>query len=134
MSECTACSGSPWSCPRCGVGVCSDHMAAYRQECISCALAYYDSLDKVRMNVWFVIGALFPWYLYALIYPSLPSWDARSGGFRAITTGVPALDVLIMFAIVSVFAGKAMITLRKWRHDRTFVSSEPPRAQLVVRD
>ena len=106
-------------------------MAAYRDECLDCSLAYYDSLEKVHLNVWFVIGALLPWTLYASVYSHLPSWSERSGGFRAITTSFPALDILIMVAVVSWFSGKAMIGLRKWFHHRSFVTRDLARARLV---
>jgi hypothetical protein len=131
MSGCTNCRISTWTCPRCSAAICPDHMAMDRQECVDCALAYYDSLDRLHMPVWFAIGALVPWIAYAALYAQLPSWSARSGGPRAITTGVPALDVVIMFTVMSVFAGKAMMRLRKWSHERSFVTRELARAKLV---
>ncbi|HEY5926690.1 MAG TPA: hypothetical protein VIV11_33620 [Kofleriaceae bacterium] len=131
MTRCTACTTSTMTCPRCGNSVCVDHLAIEGDNCLDCAVAYYDSLDKVNLNVWFALGALMPWTLYAAIFSALPSWDARSGGFRAITTGFPALDVIIMFAVMSVFAGKAMMGLRKWFHRKSFVTRELARAKLV---
>ena len=131
MKECTNCRTSTWHCPRCDAPMCADHMATYRQECVDCALAYYDSLDKLHLNVWFALGALVPWAAYIGIFSHLPSWSTRSGGFRAITTGFPALDILIMFTVMSVFAGKAMMGLRKWWHHRSFVTRELARARLV---
>jgi hypothetical protein len=113
--------------------MCGDHTAIDRNECVDCALAYYDSADKLHMSRWFLAGAAVPWALYALVYSHLPDWSARSGGPRAITTGVPALDVVIMFAITSVFAGKAMMGLRKWAHRRSFVTRELARAKLARR-
>ena len=129
--ECTHCRTSTWTCPRCDAPMCPDHMAIERETCIDCALAYYDSLEKVRMNAWFIAGFLLPWGAYIGMLPDLPSWSERSGGYRAMTTGVPALDVLIIVGFVSVFAGKAMIGLRKWMHRRTFVTRELARAKLV---
>lgn len=131
MTGCTNCRISTWHCPRCDAAICADHMAMDRQECVDCALAYYDSLDNLHLNAWFGLGALVPWAAYAALYDHLPSWSARSGGYRAITTGVPALDVVIMFAVMSVFAGKAMIGLRKWQHGRSFVTRELARAKLI---
>lgn len=131
MIECTHCRASTIECPRCGTAMCGDHTAIDRMECVDCALAYYDSLDRISMNAWFAAGASLVWIAYAALYPALPSWSARAGGYRALTTGVPALDVLIVFAITSVFAGKAMMGLRKWRHDRSFVTRELARARLV---
>jgi len=131
MVGCTSCGMTTSTCRRCNEPTCADHMATYRDECLDCSLAYYESLEKVRLKAWFVVGALLPWALYASVYSNLPSWSARSGGFRAITTGVPALDVMIMFAVVSWFAGKAMIGLRKWFHHRSFVTRELARARLV---
>ncbi len=131
MTACTKCRASTWECPRCGNAMCPDHMATYREECIDCALAYYDGLDKLHLNAWFALGALVVWIAYAALYPALPSWSARSGGYRAITTGVPALDVAIMFAVISVFAGKAMMGVRKAIHRRSFVTRELARAKLI---
>jgi len=131
MMNCTACRTSTWSCPRCGDALCPDHTATYRQECLDCALAYYESRDTLHVRVWFALGVALPWLLYASVYSQLPHWSERSGGFRAITTGVPALDVVLMFAFVSFFAGKAMVTLRMWRHDRTFERRELAPARVV---
>ena len=131
MIECTQCRASTIECPRCGTAMCGDHVAIDRLECIDCAVAYYDSLDSIPMNAWFAAGASLVWIAYAALYPALPSWSMRGGGYRALTTGVPALDMLIVFAIMSVFAGKAMMGLRKWRHDRSFVTPELARATLV---
>ncbi len=133
MMDCDACRTSTWSCPRCGVAVCADHMATYRNECMDCTLAYYASLDTVHLNRWFVLGALLPWALYACVYSHLPAWSARSGGFRAITTGVPALDVVLVFAVGSVFAGKGMITFRRWWHGRAFATPGLAPARAFVR-
>jgi hypothetical protein len=133
MMTCTACRTSSWSCPRCGDARCADHVATYRQECLDCALAYYASRDTVHMRAWYAVGAALPWLLYASVYSELPSWSERSGGFRAITTGVPALDVVLMFAFVSFFAGKAMVTLRTWWHDRVFARRELAPARVVAR-
>jgi hypothetical protein len=130
-TPCTNCSISAWHCPRCDAAVCADHMAMYRQECVDCALAYYDSLDRVNLRAWFVVGFALMWVPYFALSSHLPSWSARSGGYRAITTGVPALDIVIMVTITAVFAGKAMMTLRKWMHHRSFVTRELARAKLV---
>jgi len=131
MPGCTSCRTSTVTCPRCAKSICADHMAAYRDECLDCAIAYYDSLEDLHLNVWFMLGALQPWAFYAAIYSHLPIWSERSGGFRAITTGLPALDVVIMFAVMSWFAGKAMVALRKWLHQRSFVTRQLARARLV---
>jgi hypothetical protein len=131
MMVCTHCRVSTTICPRCGVSICGDHMAIDRDTCVDCAVAYYDDLDRVHMGAWFVAGFLLPWAAYVALYDYLPSWSARAGGFRAITTGVPALDVVIMFTITAVFAGKAMMGLRKWHHRRSFVTRELARAQLL---
>jgi hypothetical protein len=111
--------------------ICSDHAAAYEQGCVDCALAYYDSRDELHTKAWFALGFGALWLVYAAVYSHLPSWSARSGGFRAITTGMPALDVLIMFTIVAVFAGKAAVALRRRWHRRTFVTRELARAKLI---
>jgi hypothetical protein len=108
-------------------------MAVYIDTCDDCALAYYDSRERMRPSVWFVIGFGLPWLAYAALYEHLPAWSARSGGFRAITTGVPALDVLVIFAITAVFAGRAMVGLRSWLHRRSFMTGAMPRATLHVR-
>ncbi|HEX5059965.1 MAG TPA: hypothetical protein VFV99_11430 [Kofleriaceae bacterium] len=130
--ECTNCRTSVYSCSRCGAETCVDHMALeHRDTCLDCALAFYDSQDKLHLNAWFIAGFILPWALYLRMLPDLPSWSERSGGYRAMTTGFPALDVLIIVGFVSVFAGKAMIGLRKWMHRRTFVTRELARAKLV---
>ena len=131
MKTCTNCRISEWRCPRCDTPICPDHLAIEREECVDCALAYYDSLDTLHLNMWFAAGALVPWASYAALYSRLPDWSARSGGFRALTTGFPALDILIMVAFTSFWCGKAMMGLRKWNHRRSFVTRELARAKLV---
>ncbi|HEY5947870.1 MAG TPA: hypothetical protein VIV40_20360 [Kofleriaceae bacterium] len=128
---CNLCRTSPTRCPRCHTPVCNDHIALYEQSCVDCAIAYYDSRDRLHVGAWFALGFGALWLLYAAVYDQLPSWSARSGGFRAITTGVPALDVVIMFTVAAVFAGKAMVGLRRWWHRRTFVERALARARLV---
>jgi hypothetical protein len=118
--DCTSCRASLWTCPQCGSATCPDHLATYSNDCLDCALAYHASADKLHINLWFALGAALPWLVYASVYTQLPGWSARSGGFRALTTGIPALDVLIMFAVTSVFAGKALMGVRRWLHRRSF--------------
>jgi hypothetical protein len=73
------------------------------------------------MPLWFAAGFAVPWILFLGIYEHLPSWSERSGGARAITTGVPMLDVLIMFTIMAVFAGKGAMGLRAAFHRGKFM-------------
>jgi hypothetical protein len=131
MTPCTNCRISTWHCPRCNAAVCADHLAIDRQECVDCALAYYDSVDKLNLPAWFALGFASLWLVYAAVYAHLPSWSARSGGPRAITTGVPALDVVIMFTIMAVFAGKAAVALRRSWHRKSFMTRELARAKLI---
>lgn len=87
MMACTSCRSSVVSCPRCGDRTCVDHSAIYGETCSECALAYYERLDRVHLNPWFVAGFVMPWALYVALLDRLPDWSARSGGFRSITTG-----------------------------------------------
>jgi hypothetical protein len=119
------------TCTRCSIAICADHKAIEHDTCIDCAVAYYDDLDRLDLRAWFLGGFMLPWGAYAALYEHLPSWSARSGGYRAITTGVPAFDVLIMFAIIAVFSGKAAMGVRKSVHRRSFVTRELARAKLV---
>jgi hypothetical protein len=89
--------------------------------CAECELAYHDERTKQQRAWWFVAGLALPWVFFAGIFEHLPSWSARSGGPRAITTGVPMLDVIIMFSIASVFAGKAALGLRDYVHRGQFM-------------
>lgn len=131
MVACSGCRSSVVSCPRCDERMCPDHMAIEGETCSECALAYYEGVDRLHLNVWFLAGFAVPWALYVALFDRLPEWSARSGGFRSITTGVPALDVLIMFVVMAVFAGKAAMGLRRWVHRRMFMARRPlPRASL----
>ncbi len=98
-----------------------DHGTLPGDACAECELAYHESRDKLKMGLWFVIGFAVPWILFAGVYEHLPSWDARSGGVRAITTGIPMLDVIIMFTVMAVFAGKGAMGLRSAFHRGQFM-------------
>ena len=73
------------------------------------------------MRTWFFVGFALPWLLLVAFHDSLPSWSARSGGHRAITTGVPMFDVLIMVTITAVFAGRAAMAIRGSMHRGAFI-------------
>lgn len=132
MTACTNCRTSTTTCPRCATPQCSDHTAMYSDTCVDCALAYYDSRERVNMKGWFVAGFMLPWlgYVALLVNDLLPRWDMRSGGHRAITTGFPALDVIIMFTIIAVFAGMGAMRVREHIHKRAFMHRPLPRATI----
>jgi len=121
MFGCPNCPVAPVGCPRCSARLCMEHSPLPGEACVPCELAYHESRDKLRLNLWFALGFLVPWGWLFAMRDSLPSWSARSGGVRAITTGIPMLDVLIMFSIIAVFAGKAASGLRSWMHRREFL-------------
>ena len=122
MTRCTPCLVGHETCRRCASRLCSEHTPFGGHACADCELAYYESRDTLHIHVWFVIGFALPWLLMALTSDHLPSWSARSGGMRAITTGYPMLDVLIMTTVVAVFAGKGAMGLRQWFHRRSFLA------------
>ncbi len=121
MFGCTNCQAGTERCPRCGVRLCGEHLPFAREACAECELAYHDETETLKMNAWFLLGFALPWLVFAAAYDSLPSWSARSGGARAITTGVPMLDIIIMFVVMGVFAGKGVMGLRRWLHRRAFM-------------
>lgn len=90
--------------------------------CTACELAYQDSKHALPMNRWFALGFALPWIFILGIHEHLPSWSARSGGYRAITTGVPMVDVLIMTAVTAVFAGKIAMGIRGALHRERFMA------------
>lgn len=90
--------------------------------CNGCELAYCESKSALRLNAWFAVGLAMPWLFLLGIRDHLPSWSARSGGFRAITTGVPMVDVLIMTTITAVFAGKIAMGIRLALHRERFIA------------
>lgn len=121
MIVCRSCPSGHEVCRRCARRLCSEHTPFGGDACADCELAYFESRDGLRSNVWFVVGLALPWMVIAALHEHLPSGSARAGGHRAITTGVPLLDILIMTAVISVFAGKAARRLRIWFHRRTFL-------------
>ncbi|MFN0245828.1 MAG: hypothetical protein ACKV2T_02900 [Kofleriaceae bacterium] len=98
-----------------------DHGTLPGDACGECELAYHEQRDQLRLGWWFVAGLAVPWILFLGIFDHLPSWSARSGGVRAMTTGIPMLDVVIMFSILSGFAGKAAMGLRSACHRNAFM-------------
>lgn len=100
-----------------------EHIPFGGDACAECEVKYQASRDDVQMLPWFLLGFAMPWVVFFGIYEHLPSWSARSGGVRAITTGLPMLDVLIMFTIVAIVAGKTAMGLREAAHRRAFLAS-----------
>lgn len=123
MFGCTRCPTGHGTCPRCSTRICMEHVPFGGDACAECELAYHESRGDLKMSLWFLVGFALPWIFFAGIYEHLPSWSARSGGARAITTGVPMLDVIIMFTVVAVFAGKAAMGLRVAHHRRAFITT-----------
>jgi hypothetical protein len=86
---------------------------------VTCELEYYESRDRLPLGMWFGLGFAVPWALYTALVSAV-ELPARSGGVRAFTTGLPALDLAIMTAVVAVFAGKLAVGVRRWLHRREF--------------
>lgn len=125
MFGCTHCPAGRDVCPRCARRLCGEHVPFGNEVCAECELAYQESRGTLKRWAWFLAGFALPWIFLAGIAKHLPSWSARSGGPRAITTGVPMLDVLIIFTVIAVFAGKAAIGIREAFHRRTFLATRP---------
>lgn len=105
-------------CRRCKCELAADRLSL-DGTCPPCEVAYYESRDRLNTPAWFVLGFVLPWFAFAGIVATqdLPH---HSGGVRAITTGIPMLDLTIMAVIVGVFSGKAMLAARRWFHRREF--------------
>jgi hypothetical protein len=129
MYGCKQCPAGQDICPRCSARLCMDHGTLPGDACVECELAYHEERGQLMLGWWFVAGLAVPWVLFLGILEHLPSWSARSGGVRAITTGVPMLDVIIMFSILSIFAGKAAIGLRSAFHRGQFMRLAPTSAK-----
>lgn len=121
MFGCTLCRAGYNACPRCAARLCMEHEPLPGDACGECELAYHAQRSELKLGAWFLLGLALPWVLFAGIYDHLPSWSARSGGARAITTGVPMLDVIIMFSVTAVFLGKAAVGLRSMLHREQFL-------------
>ncbi len=120
-TTCPSCTSSLETCARCSRVMCRDH-ASVSGTCLDCEVAYYESRDTVPLRAWFVGGALLPWPVLASQWAEL-SVMPRSGGFRAITTGFPALDALAMTVFASMWLGLAAVAMRRWVHRRRFLAA-----------
>src|SRR5688572_28572514 len=96
MFGCTVCPRGQNACPRCSTSLCNEHVPFTGEACAECELEYHEEREGLGLTRWFVGGFALPWAGLAAISDALPDWSARSGGHRAITTGVPMLDILIM--------------------------------------
>jgi hypothetical protein len=110
------------ACPRCAARSCLEHQPMPDQVCNACEVAYHESKSSLRLNTWFAVGFAMPWLFLLGIRDHLPSWSARSGGFRSITTGVPMVDVLIMTTVTAVFVGKIAMGIRTAVHRERFIA------------
>jgi len=117
LTTCPRCPTSSAGCHRCKRPHCAEHLKA--ETCVACELEYYESRDQLPTGMWYGLGFFVPWAAFTALITTvdLPS---RSGGVRAFTTGLPALDVAIMTAVVAVFAGKLAVKIRRWLHRREF--------------
>jgi hypothetical protein len=122
MLTCPACTLGMNACPRCAARSCMEHQPMPGALCNACELTYHESKSALHMNRWFAVGFALPWLFLLGIVDHLPSWSARSGGARAITTGVPMLDVLIMATVAAVFAGKIAMSIRTALHRERFIT------------
>lgn len=73
----------------------------------------------MNTGAWFALGFVVPWLMFAWV-AATADLPQRAGGFRAITTGFPLLDIAIMTAILAVFGGKLAVAVRRWFHRRAF--------------
>jgi hypothetical protein len=122
MFGCTVCPRGTNTCPRCNTSLCNEHVPFAREACAECELQYHDEREEIRFGSWFAAGFALPWAGLLAISDALPSWSARSGGYRAITTGVPMIDILLMTLVIAVFAGKAAMGIRSAVHRRQFMA------------
>jgi hypothetical protein len=98
-----------------------EHLPLGGDVCTDCEIVYQSRRGELQVYPWFLLGFVVPWGYVLAMWNHLPGWSARSGGVRAITTGVPMLDVMIMCTVAAVFAGKAAASLRRKLHRRAFV-------------
>lgn len=121
MNRCERCPYGSEMCPRCATRFCMEHAMLPGEACNPCELAYHESKSTLKMNLWFVVGFALPWVVFVGILDRLPAWSARSGGIRAITTGIPMLDAIIMFSVMAIIAGKGAMGLRHAFHRNAFM-------------
>jgi hypothetical protein len=126
MFGCTRCDAGPDRCTRCSARLCLEHIPLGGDACAKCELAYQQSRDRLNRVGFFLLGLALPWVIFAGIWDYLPSWHARSGGIRAITTGIPMLDVIIMFSVTSIIFANGAVGLREAAHRRAFLASRTP--------
>ncbi len=119
MATCPRCVASPEGCRRCGERLCMEHLPL-SMTCVACDLAYYDSRDRIHPGAWWLAGFSAVWFAFAFAMHCGDFPTRVAGGFRSFTTGVPAIDFTIMSAFLSVFAGRAVLGIRRAIHRRAF--------------
>jgi hypothetical protein len=93
--------------------------------CPPCAAAFVLGSERLRPRLWFVLGFALPFSLLVAAAPAMARQPYYGGGYRAITTGIPLLDVSIVTAIVAVLVGKLAVHLRVGRYRRRFLAAAP---------
>lgn len=97
--------------------------------CSTCDVDYFESRDRLNTGVWFGLGFALPWMVAAPVMASVDLPEA-AGRMRAMSTGVPLLDLAVMTTVVAVLCGKGLLGLRRWFHRREFDAT--PAARRVV--
>ena len=115
---CAACQAGAARCVRCTRALCFDHVSL-DGHCNDCELAYHADRARLRLGGWFALGAAPPIALLAATWSELASMR-MAGGFRAITTGVPLLDGIVVAGVTAVILGRGMVGVRTWLHRRRF--------------
>jgi len=127
---CPRCATSTRGCRRCGTRLCMEHLP-FSETCAACDLAYYESRDRLHQRAWFALGFALPWIAFVAIMATA-TFPRYVGGMRSFSTGSPQLDFAIMTAIISVFAGKAVLALRRWVHRREFDEAASASRRSIV--
>ena len=133
MYRCPGCPSGSESCRRCMRRLCLEHVPLGGDACLDCEIAYQRSREGMQTLPWFLLGALVPLLVFALLAPTIARFPP-SGGVRSITTGIPLLDAMIMTAVLSVFAGKLAIAVRERLHRRAFNNNRPRSRDAVAID
>lgn len=118
--ECRTAENLTDRCRRCAEPVCMEHVPLGGRRCAACELVYLERRGRIRTRVWAALGFALPWPLYLALLPSIP--EAGSGGMRAITTGIPKLDFLIMTLVASYALGRGVAALRLAAARRRFLA------------
>jgi hypothetical protein len=115
-------------CARCGLELCLEHQPMPGKRCERCELAYEERRGELHLRALFGLAVAAALLANAYVVVEVAHEHHQVvGGFRSFSTGVPALDTLLIGVFLSYWVGRFAVTGRTAILRRGFLREHPAR-------